>query len=311
MHGALLEALNAAAAPTKAELAASALPAGKNGAPQQAGSPALANALLPFAAALLKAAGLSLKRSAAVAERLPLVAAAAGEAADAADAPAAQAALQAAVAGAAAAVEAGKRQAAETAGALALASDDEAVASLAAAQAAYSAYQALLQAASVEALVAATSLRLQEGAPAAAPAAAAASAAAAAAQQASANGGAAVEGGSKKDKKKKEKGAPQGMLLGKGTALLRAYVENAAAGGPAGAATSGEDGLEAALGALRLGGADVDVGASLAAGLPAVLAALDPQGHELALHLGALRAVIEANQVSEGAGGGQLGRGVG
>lgn len=225
VHGALLEALNAAAGPAKAELAVAALPPAKDFAPQQAGSPSLASALLLLATATLKAAGLSLKRSAAIAERLPTVAAAGG---DAAGAAAAAASLQQLAAGAAAVVEAGKRQAAEVAGKLALAGEEEAVPSLAAAQAAYAAHKALQQAVAVEALAAAASLRAQEGEPAvpAAPAAAPA---------------APAEGGKKKEKKK-DKGAPAGMQLGKGTELLREYVENVAAGGSG--ATAEEDVLE-------------------------------------------------------------------
>lgn len=211
-----------------------ALPPAKDGAPQQAGSPSLASALLLLATATLKAAGLSLKRSTAIAERLPTVAAAAAAAggdaaADVAGAPAAAAALQQLVGSASAAVEAGKRQAAEVAGKLALAGEEEAVPSLAAAQAAYAAHKALKQAVAVEALAAATSLRVQEGTPAAPAASAAAPAAAPA------------EGGKKKEKKK-DKGAPAGMQLGKGTALLRDYVENVAAGGSG--ATAEEDVLE-------------------------------------------------------------------
>ncbi|PRW59901.1 histidyl-tRNA synthetase isoform B [Chlorella sorokiniana] len=281
VHGSLLEALNAAAGPAKAELAVAALPPTKDGAPQQAGSPSLASALLLLATATLKAAGISLKRSAAIAERLPTVAAAAvvaggDAAAGAAGAPAAAAALQQLVGGAAAAVEAGKRQAAEVAGKLALAGEEEAVPSLAAAQAAYAAHKALQQAVAVEALAAATSLRVQEGAPAAPAEPVAAPAAPA-------------EGGKKKDKKK-DKGGPAGMLLGKGTALLRDYVENVAAGGSG--ATAEEDVLEHRLQRLSL----ADGSADLAAALPAVAAALDPLGHQWQLHLAALRGVIEANQ---------------
>ena len=291
VHGSLLEALAAAAAPAKAELALVALPAAKDGQPQQAGSPSLASALLVLATALLKAAGLSLKRCAAVSERLPLVAAAAAATdaggAPAGDAAALQAALQAAVAPAVAAVEAGKQQAAGVAGKLALAGEDEAVPSLAAAQAAYAAFHALQQAVAAEALAAATSLRLQEGKAAEGGGLA----------DGAADGGApaaAPGGGGKKKEKKKDKGAPAGMQLGKGTALLRAYVEDVAAGGSP--ATAEEDALEARLERLDLGAA-ADVGAALAAALPAVAGALDPLGHQLQLHLGTLRGVIEANQV--------------
>ena len=290
MHGALLEALIAAAAAAKAELASVALPAAREGHPQQAGSPALASSLLLLTTMLLKAAGLSLKRSAAIGSRLPLVAAAAppgGDGAAAADVPATAASLQQFVAAAAAAVDAGKQQVAATAGQLALAGADEAVSSLAVAQAAYAAFKSLRQALAVEALTAATSLRLQEGKPAeggVAPAAAADAAAAA-------DSGAAD--GSKKKDKKKAKG-PQGMLLGQGTALLRVYVENAAATAGS-SSSSGEDGVESCMAALSL--ASADVATELQRGLAAVNAALDPQGHALAQHLAALRAVIEANQV--------------
>ncbi|KAL4421027.1 hypothetical protein ABPG77_007502 [Micractinium sp. CCAP 211/92] len=283
VHGALLEALNAAAAPAKAELAAAALPPAKDGQPQQSGSPSLAAGLLLLATAFLKAAGLSLKRSAAVTGRLQTVAAAAAAGAPPADVAPLQAALQAAAGTAAAAVDAGKRQAAETSGKLALAEPDEAAPSLAAAQAAYAALHALQQALALEALAAATSLRLQEGKPADGAAAAAAAAEAAAA---AANGGA--DGGKKKDKKK-DKGGPQGMQLGKGAAQLRAYVENAAAGG---SLTASGDDVGGALRTLSLDGGDADLAAQLAR----AAAALDPLGHALAQQLAALRAVIEANQ---------------
>lgn len=285
MHGALLEALNAAAAPAKAELAAAALPPAKDGQPQQAGSPALAAGLLLLSTAFLKTAGLSLKRSAAIAGRLPTVAAAAAAGAPPADVAPLQAALQAVAGAAGAAVDAGKRQAAETSSKLALAEPDEAAPGLAAAQAAYAALHALRQALAVEALAAATSLRLQEGKPA--DGAAAAAAAAAEVVAAAANGGA--DGGKKKDKKK-DKGGPQGMQLGKGAAQLRAFVEHAAAGG---SPSAGGDDVAGALRTLSLDGGDADLAAQLAR----VAAALDPLGHGLAQQLAALRAVIEANQV--------------
>lgn len=285
VHGSLLEALNAASAPAKAELAAAALPPAKDGQPQQSGSPSLAAGLLLLATALLKAAGLSLKRSAAIAGRLPAVAAAAAAGAPPADVAPLQAALQAATGAAGTAVDAGKRQAAEASGKLALAEPDEAAPGLAAAQAAYGALQTLQQALVVEALAAASSLRLQEGKPA--DGAVAGAGAAAAAEAAAANGGA--DGGKKKDKKK-DKGGPQGMQLGRGTAQLRAYVEHAAAGG--GLTASGDD-VAGALRTLSLDGGDADLTAQLARLAPA----LDPLGHALTLQLAALRAVIEANQV--------------
>jgi hypothetical protein len=284
VHGALLEALNAAAAPAKAELALAALPAAKDGQPQQAGSPCLASGLLLLATALLKAAGLSLARCSAITSRLPQVAAA--EAAG--DAPAAQAALQqlAAAVAVAGAVEAGKQQTAAAAGKLALAGDDEALPSLAAAQAAYVAFKALQRAVAVEALAATASLRLQEGKPAEGAAPAAAPAAA---------DGAAFDGGKKKDKKKEK--SPQGMQLGKGTAQLRSYVEQAAAGSGDGSREDG--GVEAQLALLSLSGG-ADVAAQLQRSLAGVAAALDPQEPQLAQQLAALRAVIEANQVGYG-----------
>mgnify|MGYP001810858549 CR=1 FL=1 len=293
VHGAVLEALNAAAAPAKAELAAAALPAAKDGRPQQAGSPSLAAGLLLLATALLKAARLSLKRSSAIAARLPAVAAAAAAAggdAVAAAAPAEDAAplaatLQAAATAAADAVDAGKRQAAEASSKLALAEEEDSPPSLAAAQAAYSAVAALQQALAVEALAGVTSLRLQEGKPADGGAMAAAAAAAAA------NGSDA--GGKKKDKKK-DKGAAAGVLLGKGTAQLRSYLEHAAAGGDPSASGDAADGdLAASLRCLSLEGG----GAAVQAGLAGVAAALDPEGHAVAQQLAALRAIIEANQV--------------
>ncbi|KAL4859038.1 Histidine--tRNA ligase [Chlorella vulgaris] len=287
VHGALLEALNAAAAPAKAELAMAALPAAKDGAAQQASSPTLASSLLLLATSLLKAAALSLSRSEAISSRLAQVAASAPAASPDEPAPAAvQEGMQQLVAAAAAAVDASKQQAAAAASKLALGSGDEPLPSLAAALAAYAAFQALQQSVSVEALAAATSLRLQEGLPANGVAAEAA-----AVPAADANDGAG-EGGKKKDKKKDE--GPQGMQLGKGTALLRTYVEHAAAGG-AGTSGSGENGLESQLKLLSLSG-DGSVAGALQAALKRVAAALDPQAHALTQHLAALRAVIEANQ---------------
>lgn len=288
VHGALLEALNAAAAPAKAELAMAALPAAKDGAAQQASSPTLASSSLLLATSLLKAAALSLIRSETISSRLAQVAASAPAASAEDPAPAAaEEGMQQLVAAAAAAVDASKQQAAAAASKLALGSGDEPLPSLAAALAAYAAFQALQQAVAVEALAAATSLRLQEGLPANGVAAEAAAVPAAAAD------GGAGEGGKKKDKKK-DKG-PQGMQLGKGTGLLRAYVEHAAAGG-AGTSGSGEIGLESQLQLLSLSG-DGSVAGALQAALNRVAAALDPQTHALTQHLAALRAVIEANQV--------------
>lgn len=88
------------------------------------------------------------------------------------------------------------------------------------------------------------------------------------------------------------------MLLGKGTAQLRAYVEHAAAGGcTSGSNGAGSDGeLEGRLATLSLEGGAEGVAGQMQRGLAAVEAALDPRGPALTQQLAALRAVIEANQ---------------
>eukprot|EP00887_Chlorella_sp_A99_P006734 scaffold3.g6734.t1 len=279
VHGAAADALAAAAAPVKAELASAALPPAKDGRLQQAASPALANALLAAAGTLLKVAALSLRRCTALAERLPLVAAVG------ADAATLQVGVGAAVDAARTAVEAAKQHVAAASGRVALA--DEAVPSLAAALAAYEALAAMRQALAAEGLAAVVSLRLQEGAPAEGVVAAA-------------NGPPAPEatvaegGGSKKKDKKKDKG-PQGMVLGRGSALLRAYLEAAAAGAPGAGGSDGADG-ELAAGFLRLSLGEAGGAPQLGAALAGVAAALDPLGQRLPQQLAALRGVIEANQ---------------
>ena len=314
VHSALADALSAAAAPAKAELAMTALPPGKDFEQlQQAASPALANSLLLLATALLKAAGLSLRRGAVVVQRLPLVvAAAAGESLP--DATAAQAALLQSLSAATTVADACKQQVAGTASQLALADAEEAAPALAAAQAAYASLQALQQALAAEALAAVVSLRLQDGtAPASeAPAAAAAASAAAAPATAEGNSSDRKEGGGKKDKKDKGKAAAaQGMVLGKGTVVLRGCLEMAAAAGPAGggvAAVAAADGsglvdqLAARLALADLVGDGGSGQQEHEQRLAGVAEALDPLGPHLPQLLVALRAVVEANMVSAGHG---------
>ena len=269
---------------------------------QQAASPALANSLLLLATALLKAAGLSLRRGAVVVQRLPLVvAAAAGESLP--DATAAQAALLQSLSAATTVADACKQQVAGTASQLALA--DAAPARSAPGRAV---------ALAAEALAAVVSLRLQDGtAPASeAPAAAAAASAAAAPATAEGNSSDRKEGGGKKDKKDKGKAAAaQGMVLGKGTVVLRGCLEMAAAAGPAGggvAAVAAADGsglvdqLAARLALADLVGDGGSGQQEHEQRLAGVAEALDPLGPHLPQLLVALRAVVEANMVSAGHG---------
>jgi hypothetical protein len=281
VHGAAVDALAAAAAPVRAVLATSALPAARDGAPQQAGSPALCSALLAAAPALLRAARLSLERCAAVVERITGIS---GPAFDgAADAAVQQRGLSGVLNLSRAAFEAAQQRVAAVAGRAALA--DGPPPSLAAAEAAYGALRVLQQAVQAEALAAVVSLRLQEGPAAAAPPPAAEPA----------NGGAPADA---KKMKKEKRGGGGGMALGKGTSLLRAALEHTAAAsvcaaaGAGGAAAGGQ--LEACLLSLSLqGGASVAL--QLQAAGQAIAAHLDPAGAALGQTLVVLAALAEAN----------------
>ncbi|KAF5833236.1 hypothetical protein DUNSADRAFT_10518 [Dunaliella salina] len=153
--------------------------------------------------------------------------------------------------------------------------------SLAAARAADAAFRAALEAVALESLAGVAVLRMVEG-----PPASAAPTAGSIPQEADGSKGADNKKGG--DKKKDKKGAG-GVVLGKGTALVRAFVEGAAAGGPGSV--------------LPVTPAEPPAAASLAAGclgpqaLAAVTAALDPL-HSAALDqvMVELRSCVEANQ---------------
>uniref|UniRef100_A0A7S3QSI3 Histidine--tRNA ligase, cytoplasmic n=1 Tax=Dunaliella tertiolecta TaxID=3047 RepID=A0A7S3QSI3_DUNTE len=153
--------------------------------------------------------------------------------------------------------------------------------SLTAARAADAALRATLAAIALESLAGVAVLRMLEGPPA--PAAPAADPTP---QEANAGKGADNKKGG--DKKKDKKGAG-GVVLGKGTALVRAFVEGAAAGGPGSVlpVTPAEPPAVASLAADCLGPQS----------LAAVTAALDPL-HSAVLDqmMVELRSCVEANQ---------------
>jgi histidyl-tRNA synthetase len=289
VHGAAVDALAAAAAPVRAVLATAALPAGKDGAPRQAGSPALCAALLAAAPAMLRAARLSLERCTAVVERLADIA---GPAFDSApDAAMQQRGLSGVLNLSKAAFDAAQQRVAAVAGRAALA--DGPPPSLAASEATYGALRVLQQAVQAEALAAVVSLRLQEG-----PVEAAAAPPPPLAASEPADGGAPADG--KKKKKEKEKrgggGGGSGLTLGKGTALLRASLEHTAAASvcaAAGPAAAG-GGLEACLLSLSLQDG-TSVSLQLQAAGQAIADHLQPVGAALGQTLAALAAVVEAN----------------
>lgn len=93
--------------------------------------------------------------------------------------------------------------------------------------------------------------------------------------------------GDKAAKKKAKKGGPAGPALGKGTAIARSVLEQAAAGG------------EGAAGVIPLaeGGAGLADGFDVAGAAGRLVAALNPRRPALAKLLEELRTVVEANQV--------------
>jgi histidyl-tRNA synthetase len=219
----------------QAAVAAAAAPAPPAYAPAAEPSPTLASALLEAARALLAVGAGALSRARAL-DPQAFTAAADGE-----EGPQ-QLLASPAVAEATAALDAATRRAARV-GAAMLA-DPLAAPSLAAATAANEALAAANHAVAVEALAAVVALRRQEGG----ASVSAATAAMATLQSGGVGGegggeggggGANGKGGKKKDKKSGGGGggaAARGLALGKGTALVRAYLESAVAraarGGP-------------------------------------------------------------------------------
>ncbi|GIL94798.1 hypothetical protein Vretimale_943, partial [Volvox reticuliferus] len=205
--GALSEALAAAYGSVRSEVQSGALPP-KGLTPLSAPSPLLSTSLLDLSRALLATARDSLARARTVTTGL-------GPAAGGADGVAAV--LQQ-VAAAESDVAAAQRQMAAVG--QAMLTDVDAMPGVQAALAASSAVEAAVGAVAVEAVAAVASLRALEGPPAV-PAATATEETAVAAAAAAAGG----KGGG--DKKKDRKASAAGVVLGKGTALLRSYVEKA------------------------------------------------------------------------------------
>ncbi|GIL94796.1 hypothetical protein Vretimale_943 [Volvox reticuliferus] len=251
--GALSEALAAAYGSVRSEVQSGALPP-KGLTPLSAPSPLLSTSLLDLSRALLATARDSLARARTVTTGL-------GPAAGGADGVAAV--LQQ-VAAAESDVAAAQRQMAAVG--QAMLTDVDAMPGVQAALAASSAVEAAVGAVAVEAVAAVASLRALEGPPAV-PAATATEETAVAAAAAAAGG----KGGG--DKKKDRKASAAGVVLGKGTALLRSYVEKAAA------ASSPSPSLS-----------------SLSAAWSGARTALQPLGSGAAKFLDELRAVVEANQ---------------
>lgn len=281
VHGAALHDITAASFPVKAVLASAALPPAKDGLPQQAASPALATAMVSLASSLLRCAALSLKRTAAVIERLG------GEGTQAL-----QKGLQGVVNASLLSFEAVQDQVARAI--LAAAVPEGLPPSLAAADATYAALRALQQALESEALAAVVSLRAQEGIPAApvepAPVA-------------EPNGTAEADTkAGKKKKEKKEKGGPAGMVLGRGTALLRKALEGTAAaavvagGSITAPAPTPVDALGAELLHLSFESAH-SAAEQLRFASVAINSQLDPAGPALVQLMSALTSLLEANAV--------------
>ncbi|KAH7618937.1 putative Histidine--tRNA ligase, cytoplasmic [Nannochloris sp. 'desiccata'] len=291
VHGAALHDITVASAPVKAILSSAALPAGKNGEKLQVASPALATAMVAVATSLLRCAALSLKRTAALIERLPSIIPE--------DGAASVGALQTGLGGVANAsmlsFEAVQEQVARVT--VAVVVPDDPAPSLAAADAAYCALRVLQQAIQSETLAAVVSLRIQEGVPATEPPAAEPVAEAPAAEPA-ANG---VGKAAKKKKEKKGKGEATGMALGLGTSLLRKTLEGTAAAAVVASAVSTPasasfDSLAAQLLSLSL--EDPETAAQqLRFASVAINSQLDPAGPALVQLMAALTSVLESNAV--------------
>jgi histidyl-tRNA synthetase len=290
VHGAALHDITVATGPVKAILSSAALPAGKNGEKLQVASPALATAMIAVATSLLRCAALSLKRTAALIERLPSVVPE-----GAADGAASVGALETGLRGVANAsmlsFEAVQEQVARVTVTGAVL--DDLPPSLAAADAAYCALRVLQQTVQSETLAAVVSLRTQEGVPAAAAAAAELPSA-----EAAANGGGKA---AKKKKEKKGKGEATGMALGRGTSLLRKTLEATAAAAVVASAVSmptsvSSDALAAQLLSLSLDDPEAAAQQLRFASI-AINSQLDPAGPALVQLMAALTSVLEANAI--------------
>ncbi|KXZ42548.1 hypothetical protein GPECTOR_136g631 [Gonium pectorale] len=245
--GALNEALTAAYTAVRSEVQSGALPP-KAGAPLTAPSPLLATTLLDLSRALLAAGKDSIARARAVS-------ATAGELA--------VESLTQQLASAETSLSSAQQQMAAVG--RAMLDDVDAMPAMGASLAAASALRAVAAAVALEALAAVVSLRVLEGPPA--PLEASTSAP-------TADG---------KDKKKDRKGGAGGVVLGKGTALLRAHVEHAA---------SEMAGLTEAYLPTPISGAV----AALPSAWCGACRALAPLGDQSASFLADLRRVVEANQ---------------
>jgi hypothetical protein len=118
----------------------------------------------------------------------------------------------------------------------------------------------------------------------------------------------------KKDKKKDKKGAG-GLVLGKGTALVRSLLESSAAGTPSSSSSGTDAGTapSSSSSTLAVGGEPVDLvdaGAVLLAGLGRVAALLDPSGAAVGKLLEEVRRAMVA-AAPRGCGTGSCRQGVG
>ncbi|GLI60938.1 hypothetical protein VaNZ11_003175, partial [Volvox africanus] len=267
--GALSEALAAAYSSVRSEVQSGALPP-RGLTPLSAPSPLLSTSLLELSRALLAAARDSLARARTVTTGLG---AAEGEGG---------AAVLEQVAAAEADVAAAQRQMAAVG--QAMLADVDAMPGVQAGLAASSALEAAVGAVAMEAVAAVASLRALEGPPAVlAPAAEDTAAVVAPSAPSAAAAGA---------KKKDRKASAAGAVLGKGTALLRSYVEKAAAtaaGAPGGV-------LVVAPVAPAAAADGIATLASLSEAWSGARTALKPLGSGAVKFLDELRAVVEANQ---------------
>ena len=297
VHAAAQQDVSGAAAPVKAVLGSSALPPAKDGSLQQASSPALQSSLMALAASLLRCTALSLKRTGAVIENVGNVEGikslrkAAGQPLDEdkliSSAELLQTALQSISSGPCLSFEAAQQQISAALEKMTMA--DEVPPSLAASLAAYSAMHTLLEALSIEALVAVLSLRLLEGSQV----------------NEEMDGVEEQNDSAKQDSKNKKKGKKKGIggvQLGKGTVLLRSSLESALSTSMQ-ESESNHDKTIAKINVsqkkvLKL---DLENGdrpvllKSLRSLFSVMVSQLDASGPEFAKHINIINSVLEAN----------------
>ena len=329
VHGAAIHDIAAAAAPVKAVLAAIAMPPAKDHSLQHVFSPALPTAMAALASSLLRCASLSLQRTAAVVERLHGVV----SNNDGAPAPATTTALQAGLKGVINASIITFDSVQEEVARVILANaagigTDNVPPSLAAAEAAYASLRALQQALESEALAAVVSLRAQEGIPQTGSTSAAAGGDQGEKVDAeekeketgeASNGHAHREGDKKEKSKRREKkerkggegkggkgGGGGGVVLGRGTFLLRKALESTAAAAVAAAtvaptpttatATDADaDAVATQLLNLSLSADSHAAAEQLRSASVAIATQLDPARPALPQLMTALTSVLEAN----------------